>query len=156
MKMLLLVLVCAVALEAQTNAKLPARDKLSMRMVLKVGDPFLAEVTEVRSFAREKVGFGKTPPMYQVSVAGPKANYSIYCINAAPVTAGTYSVHIDYMDGSLSFLKLWPEAKKNLGLPKGESTRGMAYRMMVFHNFRDDPRMPPDIACDIKTETARR
>jgi hypothetical protein len=40
-------------------------------------------------------------------------------------------------------------------MPAGVSTKGRVYRMMVFRDVRDDPKMPPDIACDIKTENAR-
>ena len=124
-------------------------------MVL-IGDPFSALVTQVRNLtSSERVGFSKAKTLYHVSVSAPKANYDVYCVDAAPLAGNTYTVEIDYLDGSFSFLRLWPEEKKNLNLPPGRSTKGRAYRMMVFQNVRTDPRRKPDIACDIKTETAR-
>jgi hypothetical protein len=133
-----------------------ANERFAEKMVVLIGDPFSAQVTQVRNLtSSERVGFSKAKTLYHVSVSGPKATYDVYCVEAAPVAGTTYTAHIDYLDGSLSFLRLWPEEKKTLNLPPGRSTKGRAYRMMIFRDFTSDPRRPPDLACDIKTETAR-
>jgi hypothetical protein len=93
-------------------------------MVVVIGDPFSVQVAEVRSLSRsERAGFGKAPALYHVSASGPTANYSVYCVKAAPVAGTTYMARINYLDGVLSFLRLWPEEKKNLSLPPGQSTK---------------------------------
>ncbi len=150
----LLLLLFGVAVFAFGGDKKSADDRLAMKMIVKIGDPFSARATQVRPVStEERVGFSKTLTVYHVSVSGPDADYSVYCVKKASQAGRTYTVSIDYLDGSLSWLHLWPEEKKNLNLPPGQSTRGRAYRMMVFQNVTDDPRMKPDLACDIKSET---
>lgn len=147
-----------VGLYAQTpeEKRQAASERYADKMILVIGEPFSALVTQVRNLTpSERVGFSKAKTLYHVSVSGTKANFEVYCVDAAPSTGQTYMAHIDYLDGAMSFLRLWPEEKRNLNLPPGRSTRGRAYRMMIFRDVTSDPRRPPDLSCDIKTETAR-
>jgi hypothetical protein len=119
-----------------------------------MGDPFTAQVVEVRSLSRaERVGFGRKLKLYYVSASGPQTTYSVYCVNAAPDVGKTYTAEIDYVDGSLSWLHLWPEERKNLHLPASLSTHGMAYKVLIFRDIASSSKS--DLACDVKGETAR-
>jgi hypothetical protein len=133
-----------------------ANERYAEKMVVVIGNPFSVQVTQVRNLtSSERVGFSKAKTLYHVSVSAIKADFDVYCVEAAPVAGKIYTAHIDYLDGALSFLRLWPEERKNLNLPPGRSTKGRAYRMMIFRDATSDPRRPPDLPCDIKTETAR-
>jgi hypothetical protein len=126
------------------------------KMVVAIGEPFPVLVTQVRNLtSSERVGFSKAKTLHHVSVSAMTADSSVYCVDATPYAGKKYTAHVDYLDGAMSFLRLWPEEKKNLNLPPGRSTKGRAYRMLVFQDVTNDPRRPPDLACDIKTETAR-
>jgi hypothetical protein len=116
--------------------------------------PFSVRITQVRNISTEKVGFGKGLLVYSVTAVTSQAIYSTYCVGASPESGKSYSALDAYVDDSLSVLRLWPVAKANLNLPPSQSTKGRAYRVMIFKDVRNDPRMPPDLSCDIKTETA--
>jgi len=78
----------------------PADDRNAMRMVVVIGEPLSVQVTEVGSLSgSERVGFGRGPTLYHVYASGPSADYSVYCVKAAPLAGTAYMAHIDYLDG---------------------------------------------------------
>ena len=153
-KALLLLGVCALCL-AQTKEE--KAEQAAAKMVPVIGADTNVKIDSVRSIidGDKRVGFSKLPALYHVIAITDAATYDVYCHEVAPTAGKTYKAAIDYVDGALSFLKLWPEEKKNLHMPAGVITYGLVFRMLVFSEVRDDPKMPPDIACDIKTENAR-
>jgi hypothetical protein len=114
--------------------------------------PFSLHITEVRSLPTKGAGFGKGLILYGVNATGPEAAYLLYCIKTAPEAGRVYTATDEYVSDSLSWLHLWPVDRAGLNLPPGTKKKGRLYRVIIIQNIREGK--SPDVACDIKTETA--
>jgi hypothetical protein len=122
--------------------------------IFNMSTPFSLQVTSVRSLnSDERVGFSKALELYAVTAYGPETSYTLYCVKYGPEAGKTYTALTSYVDSSLSALHLWPVEKQTLNLPSGTKTKGRVYRVVIIQDIRSGPK--PDLACDIRSETAR-
>jgi len=122
--------------------------------IFNMSEPFSLQVITVRSLnPDERVGFSKAWELYDVTAYGPKSSYSLYCVKYSPQAGKTYIALTSYVDSDLSALHLWPVEKQTLNLPPGTKIKGRVYRVVIIQNIRSGPK--PDLACDIRSETAR-
>jgi hypothetical protein len=122
--------------------------------IFNMSEPFSLQVITVRSLnPDERAGFSKAWELYDVTAYGPKTSYTLYCAKYSPDAGKSYTALTSYVDSSLSALHLWPVEKQTLNLPPGSKTKGRAYRVVIIQNIRSGSK--PDLACDIRSETAR-